>query len=126
MGRKTWESIPKKPLPKRFHIVLTSKPDGLIPDTDKYSNCVALSSIEEIEEFCKKQDFNENWVIGGGSIYEKYLNEKNITDIHLTHIHEDYNCDVFFPEVSDNFSIVSKEETMENNKKLEFLHYSKS
>ena len=22
MGRKTWESIPKKPLPKRFHIVL--------------------------------------------------------------------------------------------------------
>ena len=126
MGRKTWESIPKKPLPKRFHIVLTSKPKGLIPDTDKYSNCVALSSIQEVEEFCKQHDFNENWVIGGGSIYEKYLNEKNITDIHLTHIHEDYNCDVFFPEVSDNFSIVSKEETMENNKKLEFLHYSKS
>lgn len=126
MGRKTWESIPKKPLPKRFHIVLTSKPDDLIPDTDTFSNCIALKSLDEVDEFCKQKNFIENWIIGGGTIYEKYLNEKNITDIHLTHIHEDYDCDVFFPNISDKFSIVNKEETIENNSKLEFLHYSKS
>ena len=28
MGRKTWESLPKKPLPKRRNLVLTSNPDN--------------------------------------------------------------------------------------------------
>ena len=39
MGKNTWNSLPKKPLPKRFHIVLTSNPDGLIPEDDKHKNC---------------------------------------------------------------------------------------
>lgn len=126
MGRKTWESIPKKPLPKRFHIVLTSNPEGLIPEDDKFKNCIALSSISEVDEFCMRQEFDDCWVIGGGTIYKKYMEEKNVTDIHVTHIHNDFDCDVFFPEISKEFSIVEKHETMENNLRLEFLHYSRS
>ena len=29
MGRKTWDSIPRKPLPKRFHIILTKDIENL-------------------------------------------------------------------------------------------------
>ena len=29
MGRKTWESLPNKPLPNRFNVVLTSTPSQM-------------------------------------------------------------------------------------------------
>lgn len=124
MGRKTWDSIPKKPLPQRFHIILTRQPETIDLSDAKYKNCVAFSSMDAVEQFCKERNFVNNWVIGGQSIYEKYLRERNISDIHVTKLHEDFECDVFFPEISQDFSIVSKDETMENNIKLDFIHYS--
>ena len=73
-----------------------------------------------------EKQFSNTWVIGGGSIYQKYLEEKNVTDIHVTKIGNDYDCDVFFPEIPSDFSIVDKNETIENENLLEFIHYSKS
>ena len=35
MGRKTWESLPKRPLPNRHNIVITSIPPK---NADKYEN----------------------------------------------------------------------------------------
>ena len=52
MGRKTWDSIPKKPLPKRFHIILTKNPDLIDLSEKKYENCIALSSTDEVDRFC--------------------------------------------------------------------------
>ena len=37
----------------------------------------------------------------------KTLNEKNVTDIHLTKVNKNFDCDVFFPEIPSNFSIVA-------------------
>ena len=126
MGRKTWDSIPKKPLPKRFHIILTKTPESVDISDKKYENCIALSSINEIEQFCLERNFANSWIIGGQSIYETYLNQKYISDIHITKVNKDFDCDVFFPEIPSDFSIVDKEETLENNVKLDFIHYSKS
>ena len=126
MGRKTWDSIPRKPLPKRFHIILTKTPKSIDLTDLKYENCIALPTVEEVENFCLEKHFSNTWVIGGGSIYQKYLEEKNITDIHVTKINKNFDCDVFFPEIPSDFSIVDKNETIENDNLLEFLHYSKS
>ncbi len=126
MGRKTWDSIPKKPLPKRFHIILTKNPDLIDLSEKKYENCIALSSTDEVDRFCLEKNFANSWVIGGQSIYEKYLNEQKVSDIYLTKVNKNFDCDVFFPEIPSNFSIVDQQETVENNIKLDFIHYLKS
>ena len=76
MGRKTWDSLPKKPLPKRINIVISK---------EGYSKryCDVLSKL-----------YLENWVIGGAQIYNMFLPET--TQIYLTKIPGDYNCDTFF------------------------------
>ena len=63
MGRKTWESLPGK-LPNRKHVVLTR---GVRTD-------VETATFDEIIEMAKSQDL---FVIGGGEIYELFLNDKD-------------------------------------------------
>ena len=59
MGRATWESLPKKPLPDRLNIVISSTPvDGAI----------WFNSIESL--LAQHDDF---WCIGGASIYRQLL-----------------------------------------------------
>ena len=63
MGRKTWESLPKKPLPGRQNIVITRqknyRAEGAIVVNDTAS---ALTVAREAEEIA---------VIGGGEIFAK-------------------------------------------------------
>ena len=42
MGRKTFESLPKKPLPNRQNIVITSSPDF------EYEGVVVVNSIDQL------------------------------------------------------------------------------
>lgn len=88
MGRKTWESLPKKPLEKRKNYVVTM---------DKHFNPVGaktLHSIEEIIELGKKHDV---YVIGGGEIYHQTIDYAD--RLLLTHVHVvDYSAKVHFPD----------------------------
>lgn len=89
MGKKTWESLPKKPLPGRKNIVLTDVPGESIDySVTAYSINDALSKCEKGEEI---------FVIGGGSIYRQFL---NIADrLYITHVHKKASADVYFPEI---------------------------
>lgn len=65
MGRKTWESLPKRPLPGRRNIVLTRSQDYQAGE-----GAETFSSIDRALEECK----NENpFIIGGEQIYETML-----------------------------------------------------
>ena len=74
MGRKTWESINRKPLPGRVNIVLSrevgqDKYEEL--GIDEENNSVLLHSLESAIEYCEGNEFiNEVFVIGGATIYE--------------------------------------------------------
>ncbi|HWA92120.1 MAG TPA: dihydrofolate reductase [Rhizomicrobium sp.] len=85
MGRKTWESLPKKPLPGRDNIVVTRDPaftaDGAI----------VVHSLDE----AFAHEAGEICVIGGAEIYAKAL--PRATLIHLTEIHGDVDGDTFMP-----------------------------
>lgn len=78
MGRNTWDSLPKKPLPNRINIVVTSRPfeqDGV--------TCV--------DSIINHSDFY--WLIGGASLIEQcwaFINE-----VHLTKTYDHYTCDTF-------------------------------
>lgn len=60
MGRKTWDSLPKKPLPGRNNFILSSQEPG------EWSNgATVIKNIEEIP--------NEGYIIGGSQIYKETL-----------------------------------------------------
>src|SRR5512138_3832696 len=65
MGKKTWESLPKKPLPGRKNVVITDDPQ------DVFEQAVTAYSIEDALKKCRNE--NEVFIIGGGSIYRQFM-----------------------------------------------------
>ena len=85
MGRKTWESL-GQPLPKRRNIVMTRR--GVDDDVETMSFEQVMSLAEEHEEM----------IIGGGEIYELFL--EHAKEIHRTVIHTVvHEADTFAPDV---------------------------
>ncbi len=68
MGRKTWESIGSKPLPRRRNIVISSR---------KLKDVECCSSIESALENVE----DKVWIIGGGQIYQASLDYCDAVDI---------------------------------------------
>lgn len=105
MGKKTWESLPKKPLPGRRNIVLTDDPL-------EYIECsITAYSIEDALDKCGKDE--EIFIIGGGSIYRQFM---PLADrLYITHIHKKAPADTFFPEIDCSiWEIIEKEEHKED------------
>lgn len=91
MGRKTWDSLQKKPLPKRKNYILTTNEDFKAEGRAK-----VLHSIEEVLEMSKKGDV---YICGGGELYYQFMPYADT--LYLTHVHTiDFKARTFFPEVS--------------------------
>lgn len=89
MGRNTWFSLPKRPLPERIHIVLSDI------EGEKLDGCTQVSSISEALEACPPD--KEVFIIGGGSIYRQFI---GIADrLIITHVNKSFDADTFFPEI---------------------------
>src|SRR5215213_5049039 len=69
MGRKTFDSLKRKPLTGRFNIVVTSHAD-LQPATGKIT--IADSAQQSIE-MAKQTDCKEAFVIGGGALFKEFM-----------------------------------------------------
>ena len=96
MGRKTWESLPKRPLPGRPNIVISrSLPASAAPEA------AVFPSLQEAVQSCTQ--YQKIFICGGASIYREALawHPKGcLADrIELTVIHNHYEGDVFFPEI---------------------------
>jgi len=92
MGRKTWESLPKRPLPGRVNIVVTGTPgfraEGAL---------VAASPMAAIE-LARLSSPEEIGVIGGGAIYRALL---PVADrIYLSEVDLEVEGDTVFPALS--------------------------
>ena len=88
MGRKTWDSLPIKPLPNRRNIILSN---SIFEDLEVY-NDVRLC-IKEL----KQSNIEKVFVIGGTSIYEQFF--EYATHLHVTIINiNTENIDTFFPK----------------------------
>lgn len=86
MGRKTWDSLPTKPLPGRKHIVITTRPD--------HYNAVH-ATISDSTRFCKLPDFADvarsfgafsetritAFVIGGQQILTRFMQYAHVLNI---------------------------------------------
>ena len=118
MGRKTWESIPSKfrPLPNRINCILSrslkyedtnSKIDNYVLHFNDFEHC-----LEELE---KKENVENIFLIGWASLYNQFINHPKLDKIYLTKVEWDYNCDVFFDWVQDNFVVESYTDTKDEN-----------
>jgi dihydrofolate reductase len=91
MGRKTFESLPKGPLPNRRNIVISRNKDLTIEGAEVYPS-LAYALVKLIDE-------TEVFIIGGAQIYEQSL---SVADkLYLTRIHAGFpEADAFFPGIN--------------------------
>jgi dihydrofolate reductase len=90
MGRKTYESLPKKPLPGRPNIVISRNGEFHAPEAT-----VCSSLKQAVGELAA--DHGLAYVIGGASLFAEALAVAE--GLHLTLIHQDFPGDAFFPEI---------------------------
>jgi len=120
MGRKTWDSLPKKPLPGRLNVIISKTlssssscsassaslrlcekiSDSTAPLREEFSNNVKIyDSLSTAIESCA--DYEKVFVCGGESIYSQAMPLAN--KIILTLIPGDYEGDTYFPEINDSW-----------------------
>ena len=91
MGRKTFESLPKV-LPHRHHVVLSKQ------DHPPQERVTFVKNILDALDSCTLQN-KAVWVIGGASIYEKFLPMcESIVVTHLDVVSTPSPTDVYMPE----------------------------
>ena len=118
MGRNTWDSLPKKPLPKRFNAILSNH---LLIDNE---NTKTFKSLQQALDFSRQTGYQDLWIIGGENVYKNALNNNIVDEIHVTILDEMYECDVFFPEIKEGeFKIHSKEQIGE---KIQYVVFTKN
>ena len=92
MGRKTWDSLPKKPLPGRANIVMTRDRNF------RAEGAVAVSSLDEAIARAEVEAPDEIAVIGGADVYRAALPRAGC--IYLTEVHAGFDGDVAMPVFS--------------------------
>lgn len=90
MGRKTWESLPKKPLPGRTNIVVTRD------QTFAAEGAVVVHSFADAVARAQLESPSEIAVIGGADIYRAAL--PRATRIYLTEVHGAFGGDTRLPQ----------------------------
>lgn len=132
MGRKTFESMNSKPLPKRVSFIISTQLDyaeqkGLVGQDNGYVVHNLDDALTQAASLAHGAHLDTIWIIGG----ERVFNEAMMyTDrIELTHIDTEItDGDAFFPELSDNFIVASESEQMHDDKSdldFKFVTYQK-
>jgi dihydrofolate reductase len=123
MGRNTWDSLPKKPLPKRDNLILstTLNVEENSPKNTYVKSFVDLSSLEV---FCKSQNYDTVWIIGGQKVYDQFICEQ-INSVYLTLIHKDYKCDTWFPSLL-GWNLIDNKEIIRDNIKVCYQVYKRN
>ena len=114
MGKSTYESLPVRPFPKRRNVVITRQQNL------KLEGCEMAYSIDEALALCNENE--ENFIVGGSSIYEQML---PLADkLYITWVYQDFDADCFFPEIDpEQFIQTNVSERMYDEKsELEFSY----
>ena len=103
MGRTTWESLPRKPLPGRTNIVCSTK------DLSYFTGAASVMNITGIVQTLPYLTGGDKWIIGGAQLVESCLTI--IDEIWLSRIKGTYNCDTFLPRtlIETTYGLFSSE-----------------
>lgn len=116
MGRKTFDSIGRKPLPNRENIVLSSSPTGVTGTLTalSFDSALALSRYPV-------------FIIGGAQVYQIAL--EHVDTIYATEVDSTFaEADTFFPELGTDWQEVSRTHHEADSKNLyafDFVEYQR-
>ena len=106
MGKSTWNSLPRKPLPNRKNIIITSSEQDKEQDGCQFIKFNIAK--KELVNMSKSQDV---WIIGGAKLVKGLLDI--IDEFHLSRIQGSYDCDTFLSKSL----IIQKYELAESGKR---------
>jgi len=92
MGRLTWESMARKPLPGRRNLVVTRRPDESI-------DC--FTSVEDALHSARTSDKGDIWFVGGARIYQDAMAHVDLLDITFVPDHVSDPAAVHFPHIDE-------------------------
>lgn len=104
MGYNTYMSLPKRPLPNRTNIILTTK-------NIKLEGAIVVNNINELLQLIDELESkgNEVFICGGAKVYESMIDY--VDRLYVTHIHHKFEADTFFPKIDLNkWKVISKQE----------------
>ena len=111
MGRKTWESFPKKPLPNRRNIVITRS---------SIENIECFKSIDDALQTCE----GDVWFIGGAGIYQEAMQKADIIDMTLVPDNVTGEKCIYFPEIDKSWK-EGETKTLDGEPKLKHKTYTR-
>jgi len=113
MGRKTWESLPIKPLALRTNVVISSTPQ----DGADYT----FKTLEDALMHFKDTSACEIYIIGGASIYSEAFRLGLVDGIFETVVLKEYpDCDTFMPELPS----YETQSLIQKTPNAEYFYYS--
>ncbi|MDR1899967.1 MAG: dihydrofolate reductase [Treponema sp.] len=132
MGRKTWESLPKKPLPGRLNIVISSRGPAALaggagesaggraeePAVGAAEGPRVFASLKEAIRYCGNR--RKVFICGGASIYREAVAVADALE--LTLLRGAYEGDVFFPEIDPG---LWHKVSSEDHETYSFIRYNK-
>ena len=105
MGRKTWESIGCRPLPKRINIVITNSSIQGDYDAVYYGDMGKVLQTIQMDYPNK-----ELWVIGGANIYKQAI--PFCKHVYLTQFNDAYECDTMLDKsMMNDFTEVARRQS---------------
>jgi dihydrofolate reductase len=124
MGKNTWLSLNDRPLKQRDNIIISNTMSSAI----KHDNTYVLYNKEYSEpnllEWKGMFKYDKIWIIGGESMYNRFINTNHIDKIFLTEIDQEFECDTFFPHIPSNFKLLEESNKInENNISYKFKVY---
>jgi dihydrofolate reductase len=104
MGKNTWNSLPKKPLPKRINIIISST---LTKDIEYKDTFIVTSFDDALQLSNSLENIHNVFVIGGCKVYNEALQHPLCDRVYVTHILKHIQCSVLFPIVKlfDTFPV---------------------
>lgn len=132
MGRKTFESMGSKPLPKRVSFIISTQLDyaerkNLTDRDDAYVVHNLDDALTQAASLAHGAHLDTIWVIGGEKVFKDAI---MYTDrIELTHVDTEISDgDAFFPELPSDFIAAETSDTQHDKKSgldFQFVSYMK-
>jgi len=118
MGRKTWESLPKKPLAGRDNYVISSDVNGL----HRQGMFNAWSSLDALKSILDLYD-GKSFFIGGASIYAWACQNVPLDKVYVTLMKGSYCGDTFFsPKLIPDFISYNSEQLFDCDDYVRLLY----
>jgi dihydrofolate reductase/thymidylate synthase len=108
MGRKTYESLPRRPLPNRIHIVISNTLKNIgfgVSDP----NVIVVPDFHQALTVAKLYFEKENkkiYIIGGARLYDFALDHPNCKQLFVTQILNDIECDTHISNIPNDYKLI--------------------